>query len=281
MADMALISLLSLFGRLASPFLVPAKTASAVARRRGQGRPPGRRARRAFLDGDEHGRTVIVAGSSASVWRGLRVAAIASALTVCAAIGGEGHAQVRALSAKPALVGQHVADASRRSGLPQALIRAVAEAESGGAVRAISPKGAMGLMQIMPATWRDLRADLGLGDDPFDPRDNLLAGAVYLRRMLDRFGAEGFLGAYNAGPSRYQAYLDGKHRLPSETIAYVAHVRAGLPKSASWKQMLAVRIRPDWRGSGLFVSNRSEAPDAEFSAAKTGLFPGVAEEAMR
>ncbi|AVQ04453.1 lytic transglycosylase domain-containing protein [Caulobacter segnis] len=178
-------------------------------------------------------------------------------------------------------MGQHLADASLRSGLPQALIRAVAEAESGGAVHAISPKGAMGLMQIMPATWRDLRADLGLGDDPFDPRDNLLAGAVYLRRMLDRFGAEGFLGAYNAGPSRYQAYLDGKQKLPAETIAYVARVRARLPKSASRKQTLGGRISPDWRGSDLFVSSGGEAQESEFSAAKAPLFSGVAEEATR
>jgi soluble lytic murein transglycosylase-like protein len=69
------------------------------------------------------------------------------------------------------------------SSIPASWIRAVLQAESGGAARALSPKGAMGLMQIMPETWATLRLRYGLGADPFDPHDNILAGAAYLREL--------------------------------------------------------------------------------------------------
>ncbi len=114
-----------------------------------------------------------------------------------------------------------VADASQRFGIPAAWIRAVMRVESAGEVRAVSPRGAMGLMQIMPDTWAELRARHRLGSDPYDPRDNILAGAAYLRELHDRYGSPGFLAAYNAGPGRYQEYLAGRP-LPAETRAYVA-----------------------------------------------------------
>lgn len=116
----------------------------------------------------------------------------------------------------------HIADAARRFGIPEAWIRAVMRVESRGDVRAISPKGAMGLMQIMPATWADLRARHGLGGDPYDPRDNIMAGAAYLREMHDHYGSPGFLAAYNAGPGRYEEYRTNGRPLPAETRAYVA-----------------------------------------------------------
>ncbi len=93
--------------------------------------------------------------------------------------------------------------------------------ESVGDVHAVSSKGAMGLMQIMPATWEELRAKYRLGDDPYQPRDNIFAGAAYLREMLDRFGRNGFLAAYNAGPGRYEEHLVTGRPLPRETIDYV------------------------------------------------------------
>lgn len=116
----------------------------------------------------------------------------------------------------------HIADAARRFGIPEAWIRAVMRVESRGDVRAISPKGAMGLMQIMPATWADLRARHGLGNDPYAPRDNIMAGAAYLREMHDRYGSPGFLAAYNAGPARFEEYRVAGRPLPAETRAYVA-----------------------------------------------------------
>ena len=116
--------------------------------------------------------------------------------------------------------GAFITEAAQRFGVPEAWIRAVMRVESAGDVRAISSAGAMGLMQIMPATWAELRVRHRLGSNPYDPRDNILAGAAYLREMHDRYGSPGFLAAYNAGPGRYEEYLAGRP-LPAETRAYV------------------------------------------------------------
>jgi len=120
-----------------------------------------------------------------------------------------------------------VADASERFGVPVVWIERVMQAESGGRTMLngrpiVSRAGAMGLMQLMPGTWNEVRSALGLGLDPFDPRDNILAGTAYLRRMYDRFGYPGMFAAYNAGPGRYAAYLAGRQPLPEETRAYLA-----------------------------------------------------------
>jgi soluble lytic murein transglycosylase-like protein len=119
--------------------------------------------------------------------------------------------------------------AATRCGVPRDWITRVMQAESAGRTalggRPIrSPKGAIGLMQLMPATWAELRRDLGLGDDPDLPADNIVAGACYLRRMYDRFGYPGLFGAYNAGPARYAAWLAGQASLPGETVAYLRSV---------------------------------------------------------
>jgi soluble lytic murein transglycosylase-like protein len=123
-------------------------------------------------------------------------------------------------------------EASRRFGVPLAWIERVMRAESGGRTTLggrpiISRADAMGLMQIMPATWAELRARLALGSDPHDPRDNILAGTFYLRLMYDRFGYPGLFGAYNAGSARYAAWLAGRGVLPAETRAYLAQMEGG------------------------------------------------------
>ncbi|RRN63605.1 lytic transglycosylase domain-containing protein [Caulobacter sp. 602-1] len=142
-----------------------------------------------------------------------------------------------------------IAEASARFGLSTQLIWAVVMAESDGRPDALSPKGAMGLMQLMPATWSEMRAELGLGDDPFEMRDNVLAGAGYLRALYDRFGSPGYLAAYNAGPGRYKRHLDGAASLPRETLAYVASVRQRLSSQVPVETM----ARADWRASAVFV----------------------------
>jgi soluble lytic murein transglycosylase-like protein len=86
-------------------------------------------------------------------------------------------------------------EASGRFAVPARWIRAVMQVESGGDERAISSRGAMGLMQLMPSTWVELSGRYGLGLDPFDARDNILAGTAYLKKMHDRFGSAGFLAA--------------------------------------------------------------------------------------
>src|SRR5687768_13728050 len=118
-------------------------------------------------------------------------------------------------------INSHVAEASQRFGIPERWIYAVMRTESAGRIGAVSSAGAMGLMQLMPVTWARQRARFALGADPFDPRDNILAGASYLREMYDSYGAPGFLAAYNAGPGRYQNWRDRGRPLPAETRAYV------------------------------------------------------------
>jgi len=122
-----------------------------------------------------------------------------------------------------------IAEAAARFGIPDRWIERVMRAESGGLTelggRPIrSRAGAIGLMQLMPATWDAMRRAQGLGNDPDDPHDNIVAGAAFLRQMHDRFGYPGLFAAYNAGPGRYAAYLAGRAGLPGETIGYLAGV---------------------------------------------------------
>ncbi|ESX20599.1 lytic transglycosylase [Mesorhizobium sp. LSJC255A00] len=149
--------------------------------------------------------------------------------------------------------GAHIADASQRFGVPTALIRAVMRKESAGDARAVSSAGARGLMQIMPGTWDDLRARWSLGHDPFDARDNILAGTAYLRELHDRFGSPGFLAAYNAGPARYQAYLTGRP-LPAETRAYVAALAPFVGGGANSRPFAITSAEAiPWKHGSLFV----------------------------
>src|SRR3546814_7092542 len=105
-----------------------------------------------------------------------------------------------------------VTEAARRFAIPELWIRAVMRVESRGDARAISPKGAIGLMQVMPATWTEMRTRYAIGPDPYDPRDNILAGAAYLREMTDRYGSPGFLASYNAGHGdRQRTRLNSSH----------------------------------------------------------------------
>jgi hypothetical protein len=146
----------------------------------------------------------------------------------------------------------HVTEASRRFGLPEAWIWAVMRVESGGDPRAVSGAGAMGAMQVMPATWTALRERLGLGADAFDARDNILAGAAYLRAMYDRFGSvTAMLAAYNAGPGRYEDHALRGRPLPAETVAYVARL---LPLIGTWETAPPIVSAPSWRNAVLFAS---------------------------
>ena len=94
-----------------------------------------------------------------------------------------------------------IADAARKHGVDPNLIRAVVQRESAGDPNAVSPKGAGGAMQIMPATFRELG-----GKDVFDPQENIDLGAQYLGRQLEAEGGDipAALGRYNAGPTAYR-----------------------------------------------------------------------------
>jgi hypothetical protein len=120
--------------------------------------------------------------------------------------------------------GPWVRDASRRFDVPERWIREVMRQESGGRVSATSPVGAMGLMQVMPGTYAELRGRYGLGDDPYHPYDSIMAGTAYIREMYDLYGSPAFLAAYNAGPRRLEDYLWNSRGLPGETRNYVARI---------------------------------------------------------
>jgi len=136
--------------------------------------------------------------------------------------------------------GPYVRQAATRFGVPEQWIREVMRQESAGDEQAVSSSGAMGLMQLMPATYDDLQQQYGLGADPFEPHDNIMAGTAYLRAMYDRFGAPGFLAAYNAGPARVDDYLSGSGSLPDETVTYVASIAPRLGGTAQFSGPLAV-----------------------------------------
>jgi hypothetical protein len=162
-------------------------------------------------------------------------------------------------AARPGLP-DYVAEAARRFAIPDKWIYTVIRFESRGDVRAVSPKGACGLMQIMPPTWARLRARYGLGPDIFDARDNILAGAAYLRELYDRYGSPGLFAAYNAGPKRYEDYLYRGRSLPSETVVYVRNLTTPEPLGAAPGGASAPHSpRADWTASGLFISRSSAA----------------------
>lgn len=142
----------------------------------------------------------------------------------------------------------HAAEAANRSGLPIDVVLRVMMAESGGHPRIVSPKGAMGCTQIMPATWAYLTVRYRLGSDPFDARMNMIGGAMYLAELASRYGWPGAFSAYNAGPGRYQRYVQNGAPLPAETIAYTA--RLGGSAEVRSTGVLA----PRWQEARLFMT---------------------------
>lgn len=117
---------------------------------------------------------------------------------------------------------EHIRSAAERHGVAPPLLKAVMAAESNFNPRAVSEKGATGLMQLMPATARDMYVT-----DAFDPAQNIDGGARYLRLLQDRFGGdlERVLAAYNAGPEAVRRSGGAVPRIP-ETQAYVRRVIA-------------------------------------------------------
>lgn len=233
---------------------VPLGRGPAGARNGGQGRPTAGASRAPFT-----------AASTLAGWRrsgvGSAVALVTGVLSGGVASGAalaQDSAQTAAASVHPYAV--HVTDAARRFGIPEAWIWAVMRVESGGNPRAVSPAGAMGLMQIMPATWAELRARFDLGTDPFDVRANITAGAAYLRMMLDRYGnPEAMLAAYSAGPRRYDERQADGRPLPKETRAYLTRL-ASITGGAGDARLAVATPPPDplaWRRAALFVQTAS------------------------
>jgi hypothetical protein len=148
-----------------------------------------------------------------------------------------------------------VDEASRRFSIPAPWILSVMQVESGGNAKALSPKGAIGLMQIMPETYMALRQAFDLGADPYQPRDNIMAGAAYLREMLDLYGTSGFLAAYNAGPARYNKHLETGEPLPEETQIYLTRL-APILSGAQIGSISATANPVTWMTAPLFIDDK-------------------------
>jgi hypothetical protein len=161
--------------------------------------------------------------------------------------------------------GPYIHEASGRFGVPELWIRRVMRQESGGQEDVISWAGAMGLMQVMPDTYGDLRSRYDLGDDPFDPHNNILAGTAYIREMYDRYGAPGFLAAYNAGPARLDSYLNNGRPLPDETVNYVAAIAPLLGTERPMSGPLAVYAGAGTRYAAARPTPAACDPDAAYN----------------
>jgi cell division septation protein DedD len=168
--------------------------------------------------------------------------------------------------------GPFIVEAANRYDVPERWVRGVMRQESGGQLYEngqliISSAGAMGLMQVMPSTYDELRGRYSLGDDPYDPHDNIMAGVAYLREMYNVYGSPGFLAAYNAGPGRLDDYLTRNKPLPEETRRYVARVGRAIagsePQMASAAEQVAMyRLPLDIPSGPRYPRGRSAAPVA-------------------
>jgi soluble lytic murein transglycosylase-like protein len=165
-----------------------------------------------------------------------------------------------AASAETAPFAAFISEASQRFGIPGAWIEAVMLAESLGDAHAVSPKGAIGLMQIMPETWAELRLRYGLGADPYDPHDNIIAGAAYLRELSDRYGRPGFLAAYNAGPALWENHLATGRPLPCETRAYLARLAPIVDASGTNNAAALASVIRSWTEAPLFPMQSAHPP---------------------
>ena len=177
--------------------------------------------------------------------------------------------------------GPYINEAAARFDVPAQWIRQVMRVESGGheyinGQLTVSAAGAMGLMQLEPATYQEMAAENGLGQDPFNPYDNIMAGTAYIHAMYQIYGSPGFLAAYDAGPGRLNSYINYHNTLPDETVNYVAmiapHIQGYYPAQRSEADELALNTMPMNRHGGILP--RGFVPDSPNPAA-LGPAPGA------
>ena len=182
-------SAIPLFGRVRHHSSVPTSNRAAVASSGGPGRPRGRREAALPWAGASTTAYLRSFGRSVRVVVPLFFVLMVSDAT---AVTGTRSAEHKASYRTSDPFADFIDEASRRFGVPVHWIRAVIDVESAGDVRARSPKGAAGLMQIMPKTWAELRLRYDLGKDPYDPHDNILAGAALSARTARPIQFAGF-----------------------------------------------------------------------------------------
>ena len=129
-------------------------------------------------------------------------------------------------------------------------------------------------MQIMPGTWSYLTRRYGLGSDPWNPRLNMIGGALYLAEMVRQFGYPGAYSAYNAGPGRYQRHVRNGVPLPPETVAYTAQLTGSTPRRNRGQAANGTPAASRWQEATLFIpptTTRTARPEAAESNADSGV----------
>lgn len=256
-----------LFDRWQGHSSIPTRLRKADARSDGRRRPEGRRECAPSLT------AASTAASCHSTWTMLGVV-VAVAVATCIVIHeANGEPLSETSSSVADYLDEFIAEASERFGIPAAWIRAIIRVESGKDARIASRKDAIGLMQVMPERWTELRLRYALGANPSDPRDNILASTAHLREMYDRYGSKEFLAAYIMGPTRYDEHLKTAAPLPEETQAHVA-VLAPLIEPGL-KDVVGSTTRAkviSWRKAPLFVAQTERSSSDKPSA------PGVPAE---
>jgi hypothetical protein len=163
----------------------------------------------------------------------------------------------------------YLTEAAKRFDVPREWIRAVMIAESGGRTMLAeklpitSNEGAMGLMQLMPQTYDEMRREYHLGADPYDPHDNIMAGAALLKFLRAKYGYPEMFAAYNDGPGNLEQRLKADKLLPLETRDYVANITGRLEGIKPGHGNLKF-TRPDgtpvWVDGGSVVTVRAAFP---------------------
>lgn len=184
-----------------------------------------------------------------------------------------------------------IADASQRFHVPEPWIRAVMVAESGGRTMSaenrpiVSSAGAMGLMQLMPDTYQDMRIAYGLGANPQDPHDNIFAGTAFLHRLFVAYGFPAMFSAYNDGPGNLEFRLTHGELLPRETRDYVADITRALLGGGHGNGVKVKFTRPDGSSviidSGAVISVRAALPGEYAPGVQTVITFGRMRQGVR
>jgi hypothetical protein len=165
--------------------------------------------------------------------------------------------------------GPYIRIAANRFDVPETWIRQVMRVESGGheyigGQLTVSSAGAMGLMQLEPETYQEMAARYALGDDPFNPYNNIMAGTAYIHEMYTVYGSPGFLAAYNAGPGRLDKFVNGEEPLPDATQQYIAmiapNISGAYPRNRSEADQLALNTEPMGVSTGILPPGFQNAP---------------------
>lgn len=174
-----------------------------------------------------------------------------------------------------------IKEASVRFSIPEKWIRTVIQIESGGRTmlwgRPItSGAGAMGVMQLMRDTYNEMSTRNGLGSDPYNVHDNIIAGTAYLRELYNRYGYPRLFAAYNAGPGVLEAHMQHGAKLPAETKNYIRLALAGtttVELAAKWMAKISPKPKASSAHSKATAAKASTAKAAKTVANKPAAKP--------